>query len=119
MMDVSLVLCTKNGGDRLKTCLSHIEDLRAPKSMQVILVDNGSTDNVSFGLLKEFSTRTRFQCEVTQTFVPGNSAGRNEAIALATGEILVFIDDDCYVAPSLITEWVNVFADTSIGFATG
>jgi GT2 family glycosyltransferase len=118
-MKVSLILCTKNGGERLKTCLRHIEQLDADRSTQVLLVDNGSTDGHSFEYLKQFEAVSRFDCRVLQTFTPGNSAGRNLAIEQAAGELLVFIDDDCYAAPDLLENWIEVFAASDISFGSG
>lgn len=119
-LSVSLILCTKNGGERLATCLRHIDALEAPDDLEVLLVDNGSTDGYSFNLLEEFRAQTRFACEVMQTFTPGNSAGRNIAVRRATGELLIFIDDDCYADPDLISAWITVFLMfKELGFASG
>jgi GT2 family glycosyltransferase len=117
---VTLILCTKNGGERLATCLDHIDRLDAPDGLQVLLVDNGSTDDFSYDLLQSFRSRTRFNCEVMQTFARGNSAGRNVALRRATGDLVVFLDDDCYADPDLVTAWVTVFSMfAELGFASG
>ena len=50
---------------------------------------------------------------------PGNGAGRNAGIAISSGEILVFTDDDCYVEPDYLSEVVRVFYDPRIGFMSG
>ena len=119
-MTVSLTLCTKNGGERLATCLNHIEALEADETLELFLVDNGSTDGVSYDMLQAFGERTRFRCQVLQTFTPGNSAGRNVAVARATGEVHIFIDDDCYADAKLIQHWARIFAERpELGFASG
>lgn len=119
-MQVSIILCTKNGGDRLTTCLKHLEALKTPDTTQLLLVDNGSTDGVSFENLQAFARRSRLVCDVTQELKPGNSAGRNVAIAKATGDLLLFIDDDCYVDPDFADQWIEVFTrDPSLGFGSG
>lgn len=119
-MQVSIILCTKNGGDRLTTCLKHLDALKTPDTTQLLLVDNGSTDGVSFENLQAFARRSRFVCDVMQEQKPGNSAGRNVAIAKATGDLLLFIDDDCYVDPDFADQWIEVFTrDPSLGFGSG
>lgn len=118
-MRVSINLCTKNGGSRLQACLEAIERLDVPSGTELLLVDNGSTDGRSYELLKDFGARTRFRCTVLQTFTPGNSAGRNLALRHATGELLLFIDDDCYVDRHFVRDWLAVFARHEIGYASG
>lgn len=119
-MRVTFILCTKNGGDRLRTCLQHIEALEADSDLQLLLVDNGSTDQISFKILEDFGKETRFQCRVLQTLTPGNSAGRNVAMREAAGDLVIFTDDDCYVDRDLVTAWIRVFADyPEIGYASG
>lgn len=118
-MKVSLVLCSKNGGERLSTCLSHIADLDAPDDMQVILVDNGSNDGISSELTRRFAASCRWDCKALQTFIPGNAAGRNVGLEQADGDILLFIDDDCYVDRYFVQEWINVFESSDVGFGSG
>jgi len=119
-MKVSFTLCTKNGGERLRTCLAHIEAMDADPEMELFLVDNGSDDGVSYPLLQEFAANSRFDARVRQTMTPGNSAGRNIALAEATGDVHIFIDDDCYADPQLVREWQRIFAARpGLGFAAG
>lgn len=118
-MRASLILCTKNGGERLANCLSHIEALDAGPDFQIVLVDNNSDDGVSWPALQEFGRTTRHACRVVRCIRPGNSAGRNDGIAVATGEILLFIDDDCYVAPDFVRAWARTFVEHGIGYGGG
>lgn len=119
-MHVSLNLCTKNGGSRLQACLDAIERLDvAAADIELLLVDNGSTDGRSYELLQAFGATSRFRCRVLQTFTPGNSAGRNLALEHATAPLQLFIDDDCYVDPALVNDWRAVFARHDIGYASG
>jgi GT2 family glycosyltransferase len=119
-MRVSINLCTKNGGSRLQACLDAIELLNVPSGTELLLVDNGSTDGVSYERLQAFGARTRFRCHVLQTFTPGNSAGRNLALRHATGDLQLFIDDDCYVDREFVRDWLEVFArQPGLGYASG
>jgi GT2 family glycosyltransferase len=114
----TFVLCSKNGGARLRTCLDKIEALTGPPGLQVILVDNGSSDD-SFALMNAWASASRFDAKAFQTFVPGNSAGRNVALEQAAGEVIVFIDDDCYAEPTLVQDWLEIFARSDIGYGSG
>lgn len=117
-MKANLILCVKNGGARLQTCLEHIGRLEGPGDLEVLLVDNSSTDG-SMAMLQAFAERCKFSCKLLQSLIPGNGAGRNRAIEQASGDVLLFIDADCYVEPDFARAWLGVFAAQDIGFASG
>ncbi|MET0382173.1 MAG: glycosyltransferase [Burkholderiaceae bacterium] len=115
----SFVLCSKDGGQRLLRCLERIEALDAPPDFEIVLVDNGSKDG-SFDAMRRHAASSRFRASAHQTFVPGNSAGRNLALSHAGGDVVVFIDDDCYVDRAMVLEWLEVFRrHPGIGYASG
>jgi glycosyltransferase involved in cell wall biosynthesis len=115
----SLILCTKNGGARLGTCLQHLEALDSPPGFELVLVDNGSDDGESRQRLADFAAASRHRVRLIDCDRPGNGAGRNAAIAVATGDILVFIDDDCYAEPRLVRDWEAAIAETGFGYGCG
>jgi GT2 family glycosyltransferase len=119
VMRASLILCSKNGGARLKNCLSAINAMDIPPELDLVLVDNGSTDGVSPGIMQQFVAQARISCRILEVTEPGNSAGRNAGIAAAQGDLLLFIDDDCYVHPDFAREWLAVFSAEKIGFGSG
>ncbi len=114
----SFVLCSKNGGTRLKTCLARIAELSGPASLQVVLVDNGSSDD-SYEVMQAWAAHAPFHASAHQTHIPGNSAGRNVGLEHATGEVIVFIDDDCYVDKDMVNDWIEVFRTPGIGYGSG
>ena len=87
---VSVVVASYNGGRTLPDCLDSLTRLRYPK-YEVILVDDGSTDNTAQIAALYPSVRAIYQPNL------GLSAARNAGIAAATGEIVAFTDSDCRV----------------------
>ena len=89
---VSVVVCTYNRKNLLKSCLNSVYAQDYPKSnFEVIIVDGGSTDGTE-ELCKEFPqiqfiTETRF----------GLAYARNKGAELARGFIVAYTDDDCIV----------------------
>lgn len=115
---ISFVICTKNRGRQLRSCLDRVAAMTVPFPWELILVDNASTDDtaaVMHEFLASFPGRGRYLLETR----PGNGAGRNAAIQASAGEILAFTDDDCYVESDFLTEVAKVFEDPAVGYMSG
>lgn len=86
-----------------KTCLSRCVDSwlgQTEKHLEVILVDDGSTDGSS-GLCDELAKKDA-RVRVIHQKNEGVSAARNAGIRAATGDFLLFTDSDDYVAPDYL-----------------
>ena len=126
-MKATLILCVKNGDDRLQTCLDHIARLNGPDDLQIILVWEGAasplcadnSNDITFKCMAAFAETSKFECLLLQNLTPGNSAARNSAIKKATGELVIFIDGDCYVEANFVKDWLIIFSMIDIGFASG
>lgn len=108
-VDLSIVICTRNRADRLEPMLRSLAALRSDRTWEVLLVDNASTDN-TFAVLQnadDLAGRKR----VLSAETVGLGAARDFAWRSATGEIITFTDDDCYVGPDFVNAVVTVFAE--------
>lgn len=85
---VSVVVASYNSARTLKACLDSLVRLNYPW-FEVILVDDGSTDNTA-----EFAELHRGVRYIRQQH-QGLSVARNTGIAAASGEIVAFTDADC------------------------
>ncbi len=115
---ISLIICTRNRAAALGRCLEHVAGLRHGGEWELLVVDNGSTDETA-AVIRGFTATACFAVRAVVQPVKGLSNARNAGIAAAAGDILLFTDDDCYVAPDLLDACAAAFADATVGFATG
>jgi len=100
---VSAVLPTYNRAGLLVRCLESLEAQTLDRdAYEVIVVDDGSTDNTS-----EVSSAVVERAKMRMVYVRGSHGGpataRNLGIGRARGEIVAFIDDDCAAA----SDWLE------------
>ncbi len=96
---VSVVVCTYNGGRTLEQCLRSLEAVNYP-DYEVIVVDDGSTDNTR-AILERFP-------DVRAIHQPnrGLSAARNVGLHAASGTIIAYTDSDCFADSDWLTHLV-------------
>lgn len=85
------------------------------KNLEVILVDDGSTDGSS-GLCDEFR-RMDNRCKVYHTSNNGLSAARNYGIARANGDYVTLVDSDDYVDEDYIEYLYQLLQDSGFDLA--
>jgi glycosyltransferase involved in cell wall biosynthesis len=86
---VSVVVASYNGERTLELCLESLKGLNYP-DYEVILVDDGSTDQTS-EICQRFPTVRYIRHEKNM----GLSVARNTGINASQGEIIAFTDSDC------------------------
>ncbi|PYS36373.1 MAG: hypothetical protein DMF75_01075, partial [Acidobacteria bacterium] len=103
---VSIIILNYNGREHLEACLSSLQDLEFPKQqLEIIVVDNGSTDG-SLGLVKaRFPGVVLAQNETNLGF----SKAANIGAERAKGEYLAFLNNDMRVA----RDWLSVLLETA------
>lgn len=108
----TVVVCTRNRPDELTRCLSSLtHQTRVPES--VVVVDNGSSDE-----------RTReVALAAGAVYVRELRAGldfaRNAGAMAATGDIILYTDDDVRMHPRWMQRMVAAFRDPGVMAVTG
>ena len=105
MQAVSVVILTHNRKDLLRQSLSSCLALNWPE-LELIVVDNVSTDGTPEMIEEEFGARVR----VIRRTVDSPTAGRNEGFRCAKGEFILSLDNDMVVLdPESIHKAVALF----------
>lgn len=95
---ISIIIPVYNAEHYLKLCLDSVL-LQSFHEIEVILVDDGSTDN-SPELCRQYAEYDSRICFLHQPNA-GVSAARNRGLKAATGEFILFLDADDLLAPAL------------------
>ncbi len=108
MMRISAIICTWNRATLLGETLSYFERLEVPAGLEweVIVIDNNSTDDtasVLAGFEGRLPLRHAFEARA------GKSRAANLAISMATGDLLLWTDDDVRVSPG----WLRAYAEAA------
>ena len=118
-MKVSLVISTRNRASKLAACLETLTQLQSPFPWELIVVDNGSTDDTR-ATIQRFGSSCPGEVIVVVEPLPGLGRARNRGWRAARGEIIAFTDDDCYPEAHFLDHVVGCFEeDTKLGFVGG
>jgi glycosyltransferase involved in cell wall biosynthesis len=101
----SVVVVTKDRPESLTNLLRSLT-LQSLKADEVIVVNNNSSRSYDT-IFSQFQNQLPLRVVLEKT--PGISIARNRGIREATGDILLFTDDDCQADPYWIENMVKPF----------
>ena len=106
MILVSIIITTKNEEKNIANCLESIRRQTYPQNLlEVIVVDNGSTDQT-----KQISRK--YTAKVFDKG-PERSAQRNYGMKMARGKYLMYLDADMILSPTVIEKAVEKLSPVS------
>lgn len=112
---VSVIVLTYNNIELTKACLDSIAKYTDYPNVEIIVVDNASTDESPEFLRTFASAHPNFQVIFNDKNL-GFAAGNNVGLKAATGDYLVMLNNDTVVTPGWLLTMVRHFqADQSIG----
>lgn len=110
MPKVSVIIPVYNVEEYLPECLDSVVN-QTLKDIEIICVDDGSTDN-SLEILKEYAKKDPRIKVLTQKN-QGAGAARNKGLKVAEGEYLYFIDGDDYIEPEALKKVYDRITETN------
>lgn len=101
---VTIIIVNHNGRKFLPVCLGSLKELDYPaEKLEVIMVDNASTDDSTHYMQKEFPYVKVLTLDKNYGFCRPN----NEGARAAQGQFLVFLNNDSEVSPDWLRELVR------------
>jgi GT2 family glycosyltransferase len=110
---ISIVIPTFNGAARIGNCLDALSAQTAGRDAEILVVDDGSTDNTASVVDGYPGVRLISQPNA------GPAAARNLGAKEARGAILLFTDDDCVPMPGWLDAMLEPFRDSDVVGAKG
>lgn len=112
---VSIIVPVYNADGTIEACIHSLLGLNYPKeNLEIILVDNASTDNTS-DILTKYSKVVKTLYEEKS----GCGAARNRGLLNATGDIIAFTDSDCEVDKDWLRYIVCPLQKDDVGIVGG
>ncbi|HEY7519826.1 MAG TPA: glycosyltransferase family A protein [Methylomirabilota bacterium] len=119
---VSVVIATRNRAEQLRRCLGALRRSAPPPgwSVEVVVVDNGSTDATGTVVASECTFGDRLSVRYLLESRQGKAFAVNTGTAAAAGSIVAFLDDDVEAEPAWLGEVVERFQrESALGLLAG
>lgn len=110
---VSVIIPVYNAEEYLDNCINSVLQ-QTYNNLQIILIDDGSTDKSGLICDKYSSIDSRIQ--VIHSKNEGSVSSRKKGLAIAKGEYVGFVDSDDYINKDLFSVLVNVMNETDSDF---
>jgi glycosyltransferase involved in cell wall biosynthesis len=112
---ISVIIPVYNPGEKLRDCLDSVIN-QEYKDLQIILVDDGSTDDSS-KICDEYAKKDN-RIEVYHQENSGPSVARNKGIDVANGDYIAFVDSDDTINKEMYKELYEVAIKENVEMVT-
>ena len=107
---LSVIIPVYNVEPYLEQCLDSVIN-QTYKNLEIICIDDGSTDN-SLKILEKFQKKDK-RIKLIKQQNQGASVARNAGLDIATGEYIAFVDSDDYLELNAYEECMNIMLRNS------
>src|SRR6266566_1889565 len=113
-LTVSIIIITRNRPSLLQYCLEHV--LAQPYPYKEIIVVDSSSNDESEQIVAHYPEVISLRLHGQRNNMP---QARNAGIAVSSGEIIAFVDDDAMVQPGWLDTLVDTYRDEAVGAVGG
>jgi GT2 family glycosyltransferase len=110
---VSVAVCTRDRPEQLTRCLQSLL-CSSERPLEIVVIDNAPRSDATRQVVARFP-QVRYYREPC----PGLSRARNTAMAITTGDVIAFADDDVTVDTDWVAKLSRSFEDPKVMLVTG
>lgn len=104
---ITVAICSYNRHNYLRDTLMDVNLFKAsPQDAEVVVINNNSTDRTA-QMLQDFEWTSPLALRTFNETKQGLSHARNRAVDEAKGQFILFLDDDVYAKPDLLSHWID------------
>ncbi|MCP4109526.1 MAG: glycosyltransferase [Desulfobacteraceae bacterium] len=111
--EISIIVPTYNGATRISACIEALLVQQTGRKYEIIIVDDGSTDNTC-DIVKKYVKKYDSKALLIVQNNAGPASARNHGVEKASGEIVLFTDDDCIAEPDWLENMLTPFEDSDV-----
>jgi glycosyltransferase involved in cell wall biosynthesis len=118
-MLASFIIPTQNRAATLRQTLSSVHAIAKDQDVEVLVIDNASTDDTPQVCREESGKWRQGQFHYHFEPIPGLLSGRHRGAQESRGDILVYLDDDVVMQLDWFSGFLDVFSDPEVALAGG
>ena len=109
MPEISVIICTRNRADIIPDALNSLKNQSLIGAKYEVIVIDQSTDYKTADLLKNYPDYRYIKLDSR-----GIPYSRNEGFRQATGDIIVYVDDDVFFSSDYLENILSFFRDSEL-----
>lgn len=109
---ISIIITCYNLGNYLKEAIASIKDYSQPDDYEIILVNDGSSDEATIQILEKIEKLDKSILVLHQSNL-GLAKARNNGIKLAKGRYIIPLDADNKLRPEFLKETIAILDSTN------
>ncbi len=110
---ISVIVPVYNAEKHIERCIKSIQE-QTFRNMQIILIDDGSTDES--GIVCDFYAMNDNRIQVFHTENSGSVAARKLGLIHSIGEYVGFVDADDYIEPDMFETLIEEICENNVDF---
>ena len=116
--NISIIVPVYNGGNPFHSCVSSLLKIDFPfDKLQVILIDDGSSDGTSQWLFEQ-KLPSYFEI-ITHAENNGRAAARNSGLKNVNGDVVIFLDADMVVRAEFVKQHIKAISKSEVAAVSG
>ncbi len=108
----SVIVCTRDRTEDLRRCLDGLLKLKGSGG-EIVIVDNAPSDDQTARLVADYPVR------YVREDRPGLNWARSRGALAASGEVVIYTDDDVVVDPNWVMAMIEPFGNPRVAAVTG